>query len=162
MEMLGEEGYEAARATTLNAHFTDPAIAAPMWNAMSELGFEHGTVLEPGSGMGTFIGLAPQGARMTGVELDPTTAELASHLYPQASIRAEGFETTRFPRRDLRRGDRQRPLRQLQALRQDPQRRRALHPQPLHHQVSGPRPPRWRRSLHHQRIHPRLAEPRRP
>ncbi|MDN6301463.1 MAG: methyltransferase domain-containing protein [Brachybacterium sp.] len=97
MEMLGEEGYEAARATTLNAHFTDPAIAAPMWNAMSELGFEHGTVLEPGSGMGTFIGLAPQGARMTGVELDPTTAELASHLYPQASIRAEGFETTRFP-----------------------------------------------------------------
>ena len=97
MEMLGEEGDQAARATTLNAHFTDPAIAAPMWNAMSELGFEHGTVLEPGSGMGTFIGLAPQGARMTGVELDPTTAELASHLYPQASIRAEGFETTRFP-----------------------------------------------------------------
>lgn len=64
---------------------------------MTELGFETGTVLEPGSGMGTFIGMAPEGARMTGVELDPTTAELAGHLYPQATIRAEGFEATRYP-----------------------------------------------------------------
>lgn len=97
LETLGEKAFEAARLTTINAHFTDPAIVAPMWNAMSELGFEQGTVLEPGSGMGTFIGLAPTGARMTGVELDPTTAELASHLYPQANIRAEGFEATRLP-----------------------------------------------------------------
>ena len=97
LELLGKEGFEAARRTTLNAHFTDPAIAGPMWEAMTDLGFDTGTVLEPGSGMGTFIGLAPQGARMTGIELDPTTAELASHLYPQATIRAEGFEATRFP-----------------------------------------------------------------
>lgn len=97
LELLGEKGFEAARLTTINAHFTDPAVAAPMWNALAELGFEHGTVLEPGSGMGNFIGLAPEGARMTGVELDPTTAELAGHLYPQATIRAEGFEASRFP-----------------------------------------------------------------
>ncbi|GAB4097683.1 lactate dehydrogenase [Brachybacterium horti] len=96
-EALGETGYEAARLTTINAHFTDPAIAAPMWHALENLGFTDGRVLEPGSGMGTFIGLAPAGARMTGVELDPTTAELASHLYPQAEIRAEGFENTRIP-----------------------------------------------------------------
>lgn len=97
MGLLGEDGYAAARRTTVNAHFTDPAIAAPMWQAMTDLGFDQGTVLEPGSGMGTFIGLAPEGARMTGVELDPTTAELASHLYPQATIRAEGFERSTFP-----------------------------------------------------------------
>lgn len=97
LETLGEDGYEAARLTTINAHFTDPTIVAPMWEAMTSLGFSEGRVLEPGSGMGTFIGLAPETARMTGVELDPTTAELAGHLYPQATIRAEGFETTRFP-----------------------------------------------------------------
>ena len=97
MGLLGEDGYAAARRTTVNAHFTDPAIVAPMWQAMTDLGFYQGTVLEPGSGMGTFIGLAPEGARMTGVELDPTTAELASHLYPQATIRVEGFERSPFP-----------------------------------------------------------------
>lgn len=97
LEILGEKGYEAARLTTINAHFTDPTIVAPMWEAMTSLGFSEGQVLEPGSGMGTFIGLAPETARMTGVELDPTTAELAGHLYPDATIRAEGFETTRFP-----------------------------------------------------------------
>lgn len=96
-ELLGKDAYEAARRTTLNAHFTDPALIAPMWQAMERLGFAGGRVLEPGSGMGTFIGLAPEGARMTGIELDPTSAELASHLYPGADIRNEGFETTRLP-----------------------------------------------------------------
>lgn len=95
MEMLGKDGYEAARRTTINAHFTDPAIAQPIWETLQGLGFEGGRVLEPGSGMGTFIGLAPEGARMTGVELDPTTAELASHLYPQATIRNEPFQDTK-------------------------------------------------------------------
>lgn len=94
--LLGKDDYEAARLTTLNAHFTDPEIIRPMWQAMTDLGFETGTVLEPGSGMGTFIGLAPAGARMTGVELDPTTAQLAAHLYPEATIRQEGFEASPF------------------------------------------------------------------
>lgn len=97
MEMLGKDGYEAARKTTMNAHFTDPSIVQPVWETLQGLGFEGGRVLEPGSGMGAFIGLAPEGARMTGVELDPTTAELASHLYPQATIRNEPFQQTAYP-----------------------------------------------------------------
>ncbi len=55
-------------------------------------------MLEPGCGSGTFIGMAPEGARMVGVELDPTTAAIARGLYPQADIRGESFATTRFPR----------------------------------------------------------------
>lgn len=96
LDLLGKDAYNAARLTTLNAHFTDPALAQPMWDAMAALGFTDGNVLEPGSGMGNFIGLAPTGARMTGVELDPTSAELSGHLYPDATIRNEGFETSRF------------------------------------------------------------------
>ena len=54
-------------------------------------------MLEPGCGAGTFIGLAPDGARMTGVELDPVTAGIAAAVYPEATIRAESFATSRFP-----------------------------------------------------------------
>ncbi|MGC5168719.1 helicase [Luteimicrobium sp. DT211] len=94
---LDGEQWAAARRTTINAHYTDPAYIAPMWGALTRLGFTGGRVLEPGSGAGTFIGLAPAGAQMTGVELDPISAELSAALYPQAEIRGESFATTRFP-----------------------------------------------------------------
>jgi predicted RNA methylase len=60
-------------------------------------------VLEPGCGAGTFIGLAPaavtaKDSALFGVELDPTTAAIAQHLYPHADIRQESFADTRIPR----------------------------------------------------------------
>ena len=67
LELVGEDGYAAARRTTINAHYTDPAIVAVIWQPVGELGFDGGRVLEPGCGIGTFIGLAPADAAMTGV-----------------------------------------------------------------------------------------------
>lgn len=96
-ELLDEAEYAAARRTVINAHYTDPAIAAEVWGALQGLGFEGGRVLEPGSGAGTFIGLAPEGTQMTGVELDPVTTAISQALYPEASIRAESFADTRMP-----------------------------------------------------------------
>lgn len=96
-DVLTPEDYRAAEASVLNAHYTDPKIAAAMWHALSEAGFSGGRVLEPGCGSGTFIGLAPQEAVMVGVENDPTTAAVAAALYPSAQVRSEGFETTRVP-----------------------------------------------------------------
>ncbi len=46
-ELAGEHGYEAARRTTINAHYTDPRIAAAIWRAVTALGFTGGGVLEP-------------------------------------------------------------------------------------------------------------------
>ncbi|WP_240987098.1 helicase-related protein [Arthrobacter sp. Soil736] len=69
-----------------------------MWSAVQELGFNGGNVLEPGSGVGTFIGFAPDTANMTGVELDPTTAAISQALYPDATVRAESFADTKLPR----------------------------------------------------------------
>lgn len=89
--------YRAAEASILNAHYTDPAIAAAMWTAVQEAGFSGGRVLEPGCGAGTFMGLAPADAQMVGVENDPITAAVAAHLYPSAQVRLEGFESTRVP-----------------------------------------------------------------
>ncbi|RUQ19842.1 hypothetical protein [Kocuria sp. HSID16901] len=74
---LSEDEYRAAERTVLNAHYTDPRVAQAMWQAVQHLGFESGRVLEPGSGSGTFIGTAPEGAEMTGVELDPVTAAIS-------------------------------------------------------------------------------------
>ena len=96
-ELLSEAEWDAAARTTINAHYTDPLIVRQMWRALGALGFDGGRVLEPGSGAGTFIGMAPDSAEMTGVELDPITAAIAAGLYPHASIRAESFAESRLP-----------------------------------------------------------------
>jgi N12 class adenine-specific DNA methylase len=94
---LSEDEYRAAERTVLNAHYTDPRVAQAMWQAMNDFGFESGRVLEPGSGSGTFIGTAPEGAEMTGVELDPVTAAISQAVYPNATIRTESFADTAVP-----------------------------------------------------------------
>ncbi|WP_296388115.1 DEAD/DEAH box helicase family protein [Williamsia sp.] len=96
-EYLTAEQYRDAKASTLNAHYTDPAIAAAMWDTLVEAGFDGGYVLEPGCGSGTFMGVAPASATMIGVENDPMTAQIAHLLYPNAQVRNEGFESTRVP-----------------------------------------------------------------
>lgn len=95
-ELLTEPEYVQARRTTLNAHYTDPQYVEAIWDALRKLGFDGGDVLEPGSGSGTFIGLAPDTARMTGIELDATTAHISALLYPDATIRSESFVDTRI------------------------------------------------------------------
>jgi hypothetical protein len=106
-QLLDEREWRAASKTTLNAHYTDAAIAQTMWDVVTEAGFgadrEPVRVLEPGCGAGTFIGLAPaavtaKDSALFGVELDPTTAAIAQHLYPHADIRQESFADTRIPR----------------------------------------------------------------
>lgn len=92
-----EDGWAQARRTTLNAHYTSASVVQSMWHATEALGADGDVrVLEPGCGSGNFIGFAPPGARLTGVELDQTTAEIAKHLYgARATIHATGFEELR-------------------------------------------------------------------
>ena len=89
----------AARRSTLNAHYTDARIAAAMWRLATDLGFDGGTILEPGCGTGVFLATRPAALDLDaiGVELEPTTARIARLLHPDADIRNEGFETTRLP-----------------------------------------------------------------
>lgn len=95
--LLSEDEWNEAKRNTLNAHYTDARVVEAVWQAMNELGFDGGRVLEPGSGSGTFIGMAPGNADMVGVELDSTTAALSQHLYPDAVIRNESFARTNLP-----------------------------------------------------------------
>jgi N12 class adenine-specific DNA methylase/SAM-dependent methyltransferase len=106
-ELLEGRVRAAAARTTLNAHYTDAALVKAVWSALGGAGFDEaagGRVLEPGCGSGTFIGFAPDHVRdVVGVELDPTTARVASLLYPAADIRGESLAETRLPegKRDL-------------------------------------------------------------
>ncbi|MGI5213870.1 hypothetical protein [Plantactinospora sp. CA-290183] len=96
-EMLDETEWRAARRTTLNAHYTDASVVKVVWDAVQQLGFTGGDVLEPGSGSGNFIAFAPENARVVGVELDPATAAISAALYPDARILNESFADTRIP-----------------------------------------------------------------
>ncbi len=97
--LLTPAEWRAAARTTINAHYTDTAYVDALWSALTGLGLTGGEVLEPGCGAGTFIGRAPEGVHVTGVELDPTTAAIAALLYPQrATVHAASFAHTNFAR----------------------------------------------------------------
>ena len=101
-ELLTPEEYEAARASTLNAHYTSPTVIHAMYEALENMGFESGNILEPSMGVGNFFGCLPesmQNSRLYGVELDSITGRIAKRLYPKADITVAGFETT--DRRDF-------------------------------------------------------------
>ena len=99
---LTPQEYEVARASTLNAHYTSPVVIRAMYNAVAQMGFTGGNILEPSMGVGNFFGLLPesmQDSRLYGVELDSITGRIARQLYPKAHITVAGFETT--DRRDF-------------------------------------------------------------
>ena len=94
--------YEAARASTLNAHFTSPTVIRAIYEAVGNMGFQTGNILEPSMGVGNFFGMLPEemrNSRLYGVELDSITGRIAKQLYPKANITVAGFETT--DRRDF-------------------------------------------------------------
>lgn len=96
-ETLTEEEYIAARASTLNAHFTSPAIIRGIYAALERMGFQGGNILEPAMGVGNFFGMLPTtllGSRLYGIELDSISGRIAQKLYPMANITVAGFETT--------------------------------------------------------------------
>ena len=96
-ELLTPEEYAAARASTLNAHYTSPTVIRAIYDAVEQMGFTTGNILEPSMGVGNFFGMLPesmQGSRLYGVELDSITGRIAQQLYPEANITVAGFETT--------------------------------------------------------------------
>ena len=101
-ELLTPEEYTAARASTLNAHYTSPTVIRAIYDAVEQMGFRTGNILEPSCGVGNFFGMLPEsmaGSRLYGVELDSISGRIARQLYPKADITVAGFETT--ARRDF-------------------------------------------------------------
>ncbi len=97
-ELLSPEEYAAARASTLNAHYTSPTVIHAIYDAVEKMGFQTGNILEPSCGVGNFFGMLPEnmaGSKLYGVELDSISGRIAQKLYPEANITVAGFETTK-------------------------------------------------------------------
>nr|WP_314024025.1 SNF2-related protein [Filifactor alocis] len=98
-ENLSSTEYDAARESTLTAFYTPKIVIDSIYQALSNMGFEHGNILEPSMGTGRFLGHLPesmQGSKFYGVELDSISGRIAKKLYPNTNIQIKGFEETTF------------------------------------------------------------------
>lgn len=100
-DLLTPDEYAAARASTLNAHYTSEDVIKGVWAAVAHLGFSKGRAIEPSAGVGHFIGLQPDAlaahTAWTAVELDPITGRIAKLLYAGADVNVTGFENLNRP-----------------------------------------------------------------
>jgi len=98
---LGEEDWKSAQQSIVNAHFTDPQTVTAIWDGLRRMGFEGGRVLEPSMGIGNFFALMPRdlmgNSRLTGIELDNITANIARSLHPDANIQQMGYQESQTP-----------------------------------------------------------------
>ncbi len=99
---LSPDEYRAAKSSVLDAHYTSPTIINAMYEAIGNMGFTEGNILEPSMGIGNFFGMLPDEmstSRLCGVEIDSISGRIAKQLYPNADITISGFEKT--SRRDF-------------------------------------------------------------
>ncbi len=102
-ELLGDDDYEAARASVNSSHYTDPLIIHWIWAVLRRLGFAGGSIVEPSAGIGHFIGCMPRAiaarSRITAIELDTVSGRILKALYAPygVDVRISGFETTLLP-----------------------------------------------------------------
>ena len=97
---LSPEEYDAARESTLTAFYTPPVVIRSMYEALTNMGFKTGNILEPSCGVGNFMGMLPESmkdSKFYGVELDSLTGRIAQQLYQKANIAVQGYEKTDLP-----------------------------------------------------------------
>jgi len=99
---LTEDEFAAARASTINAFYTDVDIAAEIYKGVERLGFTGGAVLDPSMGAtGIFEGMMPpemaSRSQISGIELDSISGRIASQLYPESTVYVQGFQNVILP-----------------------------------------------------------------
>ena len=99
-ELLTDEEYKSARASTLTAFYTPPVVINAIYNTLKNMGVEQANILEPSCGIGNFLGMLPQemqSSKLYGVELDSISGKIAKQLYQKANIKIQGYEKSDFP-----------------------------------------------------------------
>lgn len=100
-EILSPEAYEAANMSRNSAYYTPAPVIDTMWDVARAMGFRGGSVLEGSAGIGNIIGLMPadmsERSDIHAVEIDETTGNILSLLYPDAKVEVKGFEKTNVP-----------------------------------------------------------------
>lgn len=96
--LLGDEAYKQANMSRNSAYYTPANVIDTLWDIAEAMGFNGGKVLEGSAGIGNILGLMP--VNMSGrsdihaVEIDNTSGNILSLLYPDAKVDIKGFEAT--------------------------------------------------------------------
>lgn len=96
-ELLTPEEYEKAKASVVNAFYTDKTIIDNIYLGLCRLGFKKGNILEPSAGIGNFLGRIPQNledSRFTAIELDSISGRILKQLYQKEQVYIQGYEKT--------------------------------------------------------------------
>ena len=99
-EILTDEEYKSARASTLTAFYTPPVVINAIYDTLKSMGVEQANILEPSCGTGNFLGMLPQemqSSKLYGVELDSISGKIAKQLYQKANIKVQGYEKADLP-----------------------------------------------------------------
>lgn len=100
IDLLGEEGFKEANDSRNSGYYTAANYIDAMWDIARSLGFKGGNVLEGSAGIGNIIGLMPKDlserSNIHAVEIDSTTGNILSLLYPDANVEIKGFENTKI------------------------------------------------------------------
>ncbi len=100
-ELLSPEAYKTAVDSRYSAYYTPAPVIDAMWDVARAMGFRGGNVLEGSAGIGNILGLMPtdmsERSDIHAVEIDETTGNILSLLYPDANVEIKGFEKTRVP-----------------------------------------------------------------
>ena len=97
--ILTDSEYSAASESTLTAYYTQPVVIKAIYEALHDMGFEKGNILEPSMGTGNFFGLLPkefEKSKLYGVEKDSLTGRIAQQLYPNATVKVCGYEESNY------------------------------------------------------------------
>ena len=99
--LLGDEAFEQAEMSRNSAYYTPANVIDTMWDIVKALGFKGGNILEGSAGIGNILGLMPrevsENSHIHAVEIDQTTGNILSLLYPDAKTEIQGFEQTKIP-----------------------------------------------------------------
>ena len=103
-ELVSDEQLDGIRRSRIYTFYTTPEIVRAVRKGLSDMGvdkLDSLTVLEPSAGSGRFLGLQPRHTAMkskrTAVELDPMTADILKHLYPETKVYAAGIQEAPIP-----------------------------------------------------------------
>ena len=99
--LLGEQSYEQAVMSANSAYYTPAYVIDTLWDVAKQIGFKGGNILEGSAGIGNILGLMPMdisdNSHIQAVEIDGTSGNILSLLYPEANVNIQGFEQTRVP-----------------------------------------------------------------
>lgn len=100
-DLLEDDEYQSAFQSTQYGHYTSDTVIRGIYGALKHLGFSGGSILEPGCGVGNFVGLMPEAlrtaSRFTGIERERIAAGIAKHLYPNQNMLEKDFTYFNVP-----------------------------------------------------------------